>query len=141
LKTRSILFVTLLSTLVFASIMLGQSQSQQPNPVDPTAQSPASPGPPPQSTPPTFPSGQAAPDSRNSQTSASGSDSQGARTFLGTIVRSKDGFSLRAGDVEYKLDDKSKAKQYVGRDVKVLGSLDRQNNTIHVQSIENQPTM
>lgn len=133
--------ITLLATLLFASFMLGQSQGQQPNPVDPTAQSPASPGPPPQSTPPTFPSGTAAPDSsRNSQTSA-GSESQGARTFMGTIVRSKDGFSLRAGDVEYKLDDVSKAQKYVGKDVKVLGSLDRQTNTIHVESIENQPTM
>lgn len=60
---------------------------------------------------------------------------------MGTIVRSKDGFSLRAGDVEYKLDDSSKAKEYVGKDVKVLGSLDKQSNTIHVQSIENEPTM
>jgi len=140
LKTRSILFVTLLSTLVFASVMLGQSQGQQPSPVDPTAQSPASPGPPPQSTPPTFPSGQASPDSRDSQ-SAAGSQSETARTFMGTIIRSKEGYSLRAGDVEYKLDNESKAKQYVGKDVKVLGSLDKQSNTIHVQSIENQPTM
>lgn len=60
---------------------------------------------------------------------------------MGTIVRSKDGFSLRAGDREYKLDDKSKAQQYVGKDVKVLGTLDKESNTIRVESIENQPTM
>lgn len=140
MKIRSILFFTLLA-LISASLLFGQSQSQQPNPVDPTAQAPASPGPPPQSTPPTFPSDQASPETHGSRSSASASQTEGARTFIGTIVRSKDGFSLRAGDVEYKLDNKSKAEQYVGKDVKVLGNLDRQSNTIHVETIENQPTM
>lgn len=134
-----ILLITLLVMLAIVPAMFGQSQTQQPNPVDPTAQSPASPGPPPQSTPPTFPSGQASPDSQSSASSSTGSDA--ARTFMGTIVRSKDGYALRAGDVEYKLDDQSKAKEYVGKDVKVLGSLDKGNNTIRVQAIENQPTM
>ena len=36
----------------------------------------------------------------------------------------------------YKLDDQEKAKQYVGKNVKVTGTLDAATNTIHVAAIE-----
>ena len=38
--------------------------------------------------------------------------------------------------VIYKLNDAAKAKQYVGKRVKVTGKLDTNSNTIQVESIE-----
>jgi len=58
---------------------------------------------------------------------------------MGTIIRSEDSYLLRSGDKEYKLDDQTKVKPFAGKDVKVTGTLD--NNVIHVQSIEAQPTL
>jgi hypothetical protein len=60
---------------------------------------------------------------------------------MGNIVQRKGDYVLRSGDKEYKLDDQRKAKQYVGKDVKILGTLDRQSNEIKVQSIDVSPTI
>src|SRR5581483_8703108 len=129
------------STILLAGLATawGQSQSQQPNPPDPTAHAPASTAP---ATPPTFPqsqSGSQAPEQSPSahpensgSTTASPSASAGARTFEGQIILSNNSYLLRSGDEEYKIDDQAKAKKYAGKDVKVTGSLDRQNKTIHV---------
>lgn len=124
-----------------------QSQSQQPNPPDPTAQAPASQAP---TTPPTFPEGTKQspeqpsaiqhPESSGSTTSSS-SATQGSRNFVGQIILSGNSYKLRSGDEEYKLDDQSKAKQYAGKDVKVTGDLDRQNKMIHVDKIEVAPSI
>ena len=38
--------------------------------------------------------------------------------------------------VVYKLDDPAKARQYVGKQVKVTGKLEMNSNTIRVESIE-----
>ena len=60
---------------------------------------------------------------------------------MGQIILSKNSYLLRSGDEEYKLDNQSKAKRFAGKDVKVTGDLDRQNKTIHVDSIEVAPSM
>jgi Protein of unknown function (DUF5818) len=129
--------LSVLGSMFLATALLplafGQSQSQQPNPVDPTAQAPATP--PTGSTPPTFPT-----ESGADKAAASHSKDLD-RTFMGTIIQSKGDYVLRSGDKEYKLDDQGKAKHYVGKDVKVLGSLDRQNDKIHVESIDIAPNM
>ena len=139
------------STILLAGLLIawGQSQSQQPNPPDPTAQAPSSTAP---ATPPTFPqsqSGSQAPEQSPSaqhpetsgSTTSSASASQGSRTFEGQIILNKNEYLLRSGDQEYKLDDQSKAKKFAGKDVKVTGNLDRQNKTIHVDSIEVGPSI
>jgi outer membrane biosynthesis protein TonB len=158
----------LLLTAAFALLLVpaswGQSQSQQPQPADPTAQQPATPA---QTTPPTFPQStkpgeqqpdppqqpaaqspstqdqgsQSSPGMQQSTDSTAASTAGQQRTFMGTVVKTGDGFILRAGDNQYKLDDQDRAKQFEGKDVKVLGKLDRQNNTIQVQSIETGPSM
>jgi hypothetical protein len=129
--------LSVLGFLFLATALLplafGQSQSQQPHPVDPTAQAPATP--PQGSTPPTFPT-------ESGEDKAAASHSKDLdRTFMGTVVLSKGDYVLRSGDKEYKLDDQGKAKQFAGKDVKVLGSLDRQNNKIHIESIDIAPNM
>ncbi|MCU1298929.1 MAG: hypothetical protein JWO91_3207 [Acidobacteriaceae bacterium] len=123
---------------------LGQGTTQPTQPTDPTAQTPTGPIP---STPPTFPAPEVkggAPDTRPSDSTPTTSDSSSgkeakARPFMGTVLHSQTGYVLRSGDLEFKLDDQEHAKVYEGKNVKVTGSLDKKNNTIHVQTIELSP--
>ena len=41
-----------------------------------------------------------------------------------------------AANVSYQLDDQEKAKQFVGKQVRVTGKLDLNTNLIHVDNIE-----
>lgn len=60
------------------------------------------------------------------------------KTFTGTIVKS--GNMLVLSDAEskatYKLDDQQKAKEFVNKDVKVIGVLDDSTGVIRVSAIE-----
>jgi hypothetical protein len=58
---------------------------------------------------------------------------------MGTVLQSQTGYVLRSGDLELKLDDQEHAREYAGKSVKVTGSLDKRNNTIHVKTIELSP--
>jgi len=55
---------------------------------------------------------------------------------MGRVLRESSGYVLRAGDLEYKLDDADAVRSYAGKNVKIIGSLDRPKNTIHVKKIE-----
>jgi uncharacterized protein YdeI (BOF family) len=61
-----------------------------------------------------------------------------AKAFSGKIVKEGDTLVLKdtTTNMTYQLDDQQKAKQYVGKQVKVTGSLDSSGNTIHVENIE-----
>jgi len=63
---------------------------------------------------------------------------QEAKSFSGGIVAENGKLVLKdpVTKVIYKLDDSAKAKQYVGKQVKVRGKLDMNTNTIQVESIE-----
>ena len=63
---------------------------------------------------------------------------QDAKPFNGTIVKEKGQLVLKdtAANVSYQLDDQDKAKQFVGKQVKVTGKLDSNTNLIHVENIE-----
>ncbi|MGA8220245.1 MAG: DUF5818 domain-containing protein [Candidatus Acidiferrales bacterium] len=60
------------------------------------------------------------------------------RMFIGTIAKNGDAFVLRteAAKNPYQLDDQASASKFAGKKVKVTGVLDASNNTIHVQTIE-----
>jgi len=60
------------------------------------------------------------------------------RTFTGRISKSGQKFVLEDSSVRtfYQLDDQKKAGQYQGKNVRVTGTLDAENNVIHVQTIE-----
>jgi hypothetical protein len=137
MKRVTSIVATILLTAALLPSAWAQSQAQQPQPADPTAHAPATP--PQGSTPPTFPSDESSRSSDDKSASSSSSDS--AKTFMGTVALSKGDYVLRSGDKEYKLDDQGKAKQFAGKDVKILGSLDRQNNQIHIESIDISPTI
>ncbi|PYX82004.1 MAG: hypothetical protein DMG70_16605 [Acidobacteria bacterium] len=132
-------FLNLLPLGALLTSLLAFAQQPQPSqPVDPTQQAPATP--PQQSTPPTFPpTAKQPPD--ESQPNSTETSQDTSRTFMGTIIRNRGSYLLRTGDKEYKLDDQSKAQKYAGKDVKVLGRLDKQNNVLHVVNIEIHPSM
>jgi hypothetical protein len=61
-----------------------------------------------------------------------------AKTFSGRIAKENGEIVLKdpVTKVSYRLSDQSKAKQYVGKQVKVTGKLDLNSNTIQVNVIE-----
>ena len=61
-----------------------------------------------------------------------------AKAFTGRIAKENGELVLKDSvtKVSYKLDDPAKAKQYVGKQVKVTGKLDMNSNTIQVDGIE-----
>ena len=74
------------------------------------------------------------PDSSMSQES---NQSQPTQMFMGKIAKSKGDLVLKGnGGISYKLDNTDQAKQWVGKKVKVTGTLDTATNTIHVVNIE-----
>lgn len=64
---------------------------------------------------------------------------QKAQTFTGTVAKSPDGgFVLQVGGTSYKLAG-GNASKYIGKQVKVTGTLDASTETIQVTNI--QPAM
>jgi hypothetical protein len=61
-----------------------------------------------------------------------------AKAFTGRIAKENGELVLKDSvtKVSYKLDDPAKAKQYVGKQVKVTGKLDMNSNTIQITDIE-----
>ena len=60
-----------------------------------------------------------------------------AQSVSGTVVKVGGKYVLETSDnLAYQLDDQEKAKQYEGKHVRVMGSLDRATGIIHVRSIE-----
>src|SRR6266481_9730951 len=110
--------VSALCTLALLSGSLPNlfAQGSRPSqPVDPTAQAPATPAP---TTPPTFPRSEAKPQP----------DRADLRVYMGTIVQDGNGYILKSGNEEYLLDNQKKAKNYQGKDVKITGTLDKAKN-------------
>ncbi|HEV2617602.1 MAG TPA: DUF5818 domain-containing protein [Candidatus Acidoferrales bacterium] len=65
---------------------------------------------------------------------------QAMQKFEGTIVKSKSKYILqdKTSGATYQLDNQDKAKEFVGKDVKVTGTLDPTTNTIQVSDIQAQ---
>jgi hypothetical protein len=62
----------------------------------------------------------------------------GTKTFSGKIMKSGDKLVLQDGVGEsiYQLDDQTKAWGFEGKNVKVTGTIDAVNNTIHIAKLE-----
>ena len=59
------------------------------------------------------------------------------QSIKGIIVRQGEKFVLKAGDnTTYQLDDQNKARQYQDKQVSVVGVLDADSNTLHIETIE-----
>ena len=124
-------WVALLCTLVLlagsVANLFGQG-GQPPQPIDPTAQAPATPPP---ATPPTFPPSEA----------KAQPDRQEVRVYTGTIVKNEDAYVLESGNEKYLLDSQKKVKNYKGKDVQVTGRLDKVKHLIHIEKIKASPPM
>jgi hypothetical protein len=102
--------------------------------MDPRARIPGAPIP---TTPPTSPTPEAKGNSSaTATTTASEYRQEKLLPFVGTAVHRQNGYVLRAGDLEYWLENQDQAKPYSGKNVKVTGSLDRKNNTIRARKIQ-----
>jgi Protein of unknown function (DUF5818) len=130
------------ATAVFALwtvIAAGAQQQKPPNPQlpDPNSQTQQQPGGPSPS-PPAAQSSQGGSQVGAQENGQGPISSQTEQTFMGRIVKSKDGFVLKArsSGTTYKLDRQDIAKQYEGKDVRVTGTLDRSDETIRVSAIE-----
>ena len=62
---------------------------------------------------------------------------QSARAFEGKISKAGDKLVLQESSTQtaYQLDDQDKAKQFQGKSVKVMATLDPNTNTLHVLDI------
>ena len=80
---------------------------------------------------------QAAPATEQPQTPVDAHSQQSARSFEGKIMKSGDKLVLQesATQTNYQLDDQHKAKQYQGREVKVMATVDMRTNVLHVVDI------
>lgn len=132
--TRILLAVALtLMAFVLASSAQAQQADEDPAPATPRQQQPtATPKSPQQAQLPATPS------SAEAQTN----DAQTQQAaFTGRIANEEGHLVLKdpVTKMSYQLDDQSKAKPYFGRQVKVVGKLEMNSNTIHIDSIEPLP--
>jgi hypothetical protein len=71
---------------------------------------------------------------------AAGTDAQTqeAKSFTGRIAKENGKVVLKdpVTKTSYQIDDVSKVKPYMGKQVKVTGKLDMSSNTIHIESVE-----
>lgn len=76
--------------------------------------------------------------SQSQSQSPSSATQEQEKTFTGKVTKSNGRYVLEdlTMNSTYYLDDTKSAQKYEGKNVKVTGTLDAANNTIHVQKIE-----
>jgi hypothetical protein len=127
--------ITILATMALAMALSVVSFAQQDQSAQPSTQQPSSDT---QNGQPTNTDQQDAqqPSSPSpSQDSSAPMQTSQDSSFTGTVVKAGGEYVLKTSDANYQLDDQNKAKQFVGRQVKVNGSLDSSTSTIHVSDI------
>ena len=82
----------------------------------------------------TQPSSQS-PDSSSSMQNGQGMQNAAGSSFTGTVVKAGGKYVLKTADANYQLDDQDKAKQFVGQQVKINGTLDSSTSMIHISDI------
>jgi hypothetical protein len=122
--------ILLAAAVTLVAFALASSAAAQPTEEDPA---PAVPRPQQSLTGPSSSRQQELPDS-----SANDAQTQAALAFTGRVTNEHGQLVLRdpVTKMTYKLDDQSKAKRFVGKQVKVVGKLEMKSNIIHIESIE-----
>lgn len=134
------LFLAVAITLVaFALASLGHAQQadEDPAPASRQQQKPEA-VPQPGGKPATSPVQQNSPANKSGADTIDDETTQDALVFTGRIVEQHGELVLDdpVTRVSYQLDDRSKAKPYIGEQVKIIGKLGMKKNTIHIDSIE-----
>jgi len=122
LKQFSLAAAVMLFTMVLGPSLSAQQANQDPSRA-------------PEKTNPAVPQAQ----QNEAQMPASGeATTRDAKTFTGRIVKENGQIVLKdpITKVSYKLDDATKAGQYMGKQVKATGKLDLNTNTIQLERIE-----
>lgn len=147
MNRKARIFVTLAILLVWAQVgsaqnpalgtqsnpdltqLIAWSQLQSPKPL---------PEPRPDPTPPPAAPQERQPDQKPGQPGNAYDQQQSpVRTISGTIAKEDGKYVLKASDKKtYQIEDQDKAKQFEGKQVKIVGILDMDSNTIRIQSIE-----
>jgi Protein of unknown function (DUF5818) len=122
--------ILLAAAFVLAAFALGSSAQAQQADEDPATATPRQPHP---SAAPKSPQPQGVP----AQPSAD-AQTQEALAFTGRVTTEQGHLVLKdpVTKMSYQFDDPSKARPYVGKQVKVIGKLDLKSNIIHIDSIE-----
>lgn len=124
---KFLLHFSLATTVTLLTLALGPSMHAQQSDQEPAAPAPSQPTAAQQQQP------------NEAQMPSSGdTTTHEAKAFTGRIAKENGELVLKdpVTKVSYKLDDPAKAKQYVGKHVKVTGRLDMNSNTIQVDGIE-----
>lgn len=109
--------------------LVAWSQAQKPRPVPQPLPPPDRPEQQPEQQPDQQPPGQPANGQVQQQPTA--------QTFTGTILKDGSKWILKdSSGTTYQLDDQNNAKQYEGKQVKVVGNLEAKTNTLHIVSIQ-----
>jgi uncharacterized protein DUF5818 len=127
---RLLLHLLLATAVTFLALALEPSMQGQAGDQDPAVTTPRQ---------HPDPSAGQQPQQNDAQMPSSGdTTTQEAKTFTGRIVKENGAVILKdpIAKMSYKLDNPAKAKQYMGKEVKVTGKLDMNSNTIQIASIE-----
>ena len=126
------------SDRLFTSDLVAWSSMQQPRDPDAERRTQPTPEPSPETQSPENPTpGRQSPPPENPRSAAPNRGQAAAGTFVGTIAKEADSFVLKVSDTtSYKLDNLRQVQQFEGQRVRVLGTLDREINLIHVDKVE-----
>jgi hypothetical protein len=125
--------ITVMATMALAMALSAVSFAQQDQSGQPSAQQPTSDTQNAQQ-PSADQQGAQQPTSPSQDSSSSVPTTQSS-SFSGTVVKAGGKYVLKTSDMSYQLDDQKKAKQFVGQQVKVIGTLDSSTSTIHMADI------
>jgi hypothetical protein len=124
--------IMVMATMALAMALSAVSFAQQDQTAQPSSQQPNSDM---QNGQQTSPEQQGTRPSSPSQDSSSSMQNTQGTAFTGTVVKAGGKYVLKTSDMNYQLDDQEKAKQFVGQQVKVNGTLDSNTSMIHISDI------
>jgi hypothetical protein len=124
--------IMVMATMALAMALSAVSFAQQDQTAQPSSQQPTSDM---QNGQQTSPEQQGTRPSSPSQDSSSSMQNTQGTAFTGTVVKAGGKYVLKTSDMNYQLDDQEKAKQFVGQQVKVNGTLDSNTSMIHISDI------
>jgi hypothetical protein len=136
---KRLMLAAAITLVAFALASLGHAQQADEDPA-PATRPQQKPQAGPQSSEKQAASGPAQQNSPANQSNAEANDdqTQDALAFTGRIMEQNGELVLNdpVTKVSYQLDDPSKAKPYIGKQVRIIGKLGMKKNTIHIDSIE-----
>jgi len=126
--------LTVMATMALAMALSTVSFAQQDQSAQPSAQQPSSSSDMQHGQQTSTDQQGAQPSSPSPDSSSSMQNTQGS-SFTGTVVKAAGKYVLKTSDMNYQLDDQDKAKQFVGQQVKINGTLDSSTSMIHISDI------